>query len=175
MAPSTPLVASQLHQLIFYHLDNDFLQNALFFAGRLHGLEPRSPDTAHLLALCHLKLGHFKAAYDYSRDSRLRGNHLGCAFVFAQSCLALERYQDGAVALEKCRGLWAVRNHWSKSRRLGGTCTGMWINGDTQINIRRFLVDTSQTQRQSSACWGSYAKRMAKRNEQQTIMPSLSN
>ncbi|KAE9964809.1 hypothetical protein EG328_002811 [Venturia inaequalis] len=114
MAPSTPLVASQLHQLIFYHLDNDFLQNALFFAGRLHGLEPRSPDTAHLLALCHLKLGHFKAAYDYSRDSRLRGNHLGCAFVFAQSCLALERYQDGAVALEKCRGLWAVRNHWNQ-------------------------------------------------------------
>lgn len=152
MAPSTPLVVTQLHQIIFYHLDNDLLQNALFFAGRLHGLDPRSPDTAHLLAHCHLKLGHFKAAYDYSRDSRLRGNHLGCAFVFAQSCLALERYQDGAVALEKCRGLWAVRNHWSKSLGLEGKGIGMWINRDTQINIQKILEGISQTQPRFFAC-----------------------
>lgn len=151
MSPSIPLVASQLHQLIFYHLDNDFLQNALFFAGRLHGLEPRSPDTAHLLALCYLKLGHFKAAYDYSRDSRLRGNHLGCAFVFAQACLALERYQDGTVALEKCRGLWAVRNHWSKLRRLEVDCHRVWTNKDAQISIRPTQEDTSQTRQPSFA------------------------
>jgi len=143
MSPSNPLVASQLHQLIFYHLDNDFLQNALFFAGRLHGLEPRSPDTAHLLALCHLKLGHFKAAYDYSRDSRLRGNHLGCAFVFAQACLALERYQDGTVALEKCRGLWAVRNHWSKLRLLDDWRPGTWTNRENPRSTFGELKKTS--------------------------------
>jgi len=114
MTPSNPCVALQLRQLIFYHLDNDLLQNALFLAGRLHGLEPRNPDTGHLLALCHLKQGQFKAAYDYSKDTRLRGSHLGCAYVFAQACLALERYQEGITALERCRSSWAPRNHWSE-------------------------------------------------------------
>jgi anaphase-promoting complex subunit 3 len=114
MTPSNPFVAAQLRQLIFYHLDNDLLQNALFLAGRLYGLEPRNSDTCHLLALCHLKLGQFKAAYDYSRETRLKASHLGCAHVFAQACLALERYQEGIGALEKCKSSWTHRNHWSK-------------------------------------------------------------
>lgn len=114
MTPTNPFAASQLRQLIFYNLDNDLLQNALFLSGRLHGLDPRNPDTSHLLALCHLKLGQFKAAYDYSRDTRLRGSHLGCAYVFAQASLVLERYTDGVAALERCRNSWQARNHWSE-------------------------------------------------------------
>ncbi|KAF2431379.1 protein bima [Tothia fuscella] len=114
MSPANPFAAAQLRQLIFYNLDNDLLQNALFLSGRLYALEPRNPDTSHLLALCHLKLGQFKAAYDYSKDTRLRGSHLGCAFVFAQACLALERYTDGITALERCRNSWEARNHWNK-------------------------------------------------------------
>ncbi|KAF2464329.1 TPR-like protein [Lindgomyces ingoldianus] len=114
MSPSPPGVAAQLRQLIHYHLDNGFLENALFLAGRLHGLEPRSPDAAHLLALCNLRLGRYKAAYDSSRPKGCQGQHLGCAYVFAQACLGLERFVDGAFALEKARGLWAGRNHWNK-------------------------------------------------------------
>ncbi|OCL14176.1 TPR-like protein [Glonium stellatum] len=114
MSPSNTCVAAQLRQLIYYHLDNDLLENALFLAGRLHGLESRSPDAAHLLALCHLRLGRLKAAYDYSRDKGLRGQHLGCAFVFAQACLGLERLADGIAALDRARGLWGGRNHWNK-------------------------------------------------------------
>lgn len=114
MTPTNPLVAAQLRQLIFYHLDNDLFQNALFLAGRLYGVDPRNPDTNHLLALCHLKLGQFKAAFDYSKEIRLRANHLGCAYVFAQACLALERYQEGIAALERCKSSWLPRNHWSK-------------------------------------------------------------
>jgi anaphase-promoting complex subunit 3 len=112
MSPTNPHIALQLRQLVYYHLDNDLLQNALFLAGRLHGLEPRSAEAAHLLALCNLRLGRLKAAYDYSREKGLRGMHLGCAYVFAQACLALERYADGIGALDRARGLWAGRNHF---------------------------------------------------------------
>lgn len=108
-----PYTAAQLRRLIYYHLDNDLLRNALFFAGRLHGLDSRGGDAAHLLALCHLKLGQLKAAYDYSREKGFRGQHLGCSYVFAQACLLLERYQDGILALERCRGQWAARNDLS--------------------------------------------------------------
>ncbi|KAL5118702.1 anaphase-promoting complex subunit cdc27 [Pleosporales sp. CAS-2024a] len=115
-------VNAQLRQLIHYHLDNGFTDNALFLAGRLHALEPRSADAAHLVALCNLRAGHYKAAYDYSKPKGVQAQSLGCVYVFAQACLTLERYEPAIQALEKARGLWAGRNHWNKhsetSRRL---------------------------------------------------------
>ena len=124
MSPSSPPPAAviQLRHLIHYNLDNDLLQNALFLAGRLHGLDPRSPETVHLVALCHFKLGHFRAAYDYARPDLSRAARfsasspsaaaqLGCAYVFAQACLALRRWGEGIVALERCRSLWQGRNY----------------------------------------------------------------
>jgi anaphase-promoting complex subunit 3 len=38
---------------------------------------------------------------------------MGCAYVFAQACLLLEKYQEGIHALERARGLWIARNHIS--------------------------------------------------------------
>ncbi|KAF2263263.1 TPR-like protein [Lojkania enalia] len=108
MAPQPAGVPALLRQSIYYSLDNSFLENALFLAGRL---QPHDPDSAHLIALCNLRLGRYKAAYDYSRG---KTQHLGCAFVFAQACLGLDRFQEGAYALEKARGNWAGRNHWNK-------------------------------------------------------------
>ncbi|KAF1973941.1 TPR-like protein [Bimuria novae-zelandiae CBS 107.79] len=112
----SPLVGAnaQLRHLVYYHLDNGMLENALFFAGRLHAHEPRNGDAAHLLALCNIRLGRYKAAFDYARPRAQQPQHLGCAYVFAQACLGLERYDVGAQALEKARGLWAGRNHWNK-------------------------------------------------------------
>ncbi|KAL6711516.1 anaphase-promoting complex subunit cdc27 [Coniothyrium glycines] len=107
-------VNAQLRQLIHYHLDNGFLENALFLAGRLHAHDPRSPESAHLLALCNLRLGRYKAAHDCARAKGLHTQNLGCAYVFAQACLGLERFDQGAQALEKVRGLWTGRNHWNK-------------------------------------------------------------
>lgn len=129
MSPPPPTAVSQLRHLIHYNLDNDLLQNALFLAGRLHGLDPRSPDTIYLVAQCHLRLGHFRAAYDYAKDSRLQRSssssttganspsaaaQLGCAYVFAQACLALRRYSEGITALERCGALWQGKSHWSR-------------------------------------------------------------
>ncbi|KAF2791592.1 TPR-like protein [Melanomma pulvis-pyrius CBS 109.77] len=111
---SPPGVNAQLRQLIHYHLDNGFLENALFLASRLHALDSRNTDAIHLIALCNLRLGRYKAAHDHARPKGNQQQHLGCAYVFAQACLALERYDAGAQALEKARGCWAGRNHWNK-------------------------------------------------------------
>ncbi|KAJ9625519.1 anaphase-promoting complex subunit cdc27 [Taxawa tesnikishii (nom. ined.)] len=67
MSPAATLAVGQLKQLIFYHLDNEMPDNANFLAGRLHAMEPRNPDTSHLLALTYLRSRRPKAAYDYSQ------------------------------------------------------------------------------------------------------------
>ena len=112
MPPANPHITSQLRQLIYYHLDCNLLRNAFFFAGRLHAYEPRSSEAAYLLALCHLRLGQLKAAYDSSRNSGSRGTHLGCSYIFAQACLGLEKYVEGVTAIDRSRTLWLSRNSW---------------------------------------------------------------
>ena len=114
LTAANPYVVGHLRQLIYYHLDCNLLRNALFFAGRLHAYEPRSSEASYLLALCHLRLGQVKAAYDYSRHLASRGTHLGCAYVFAQACLVLEKYHEGANALDRCRGMWLGKSNWAK-------------------------------------------------------------
>ncbi|PYI08901.1 TPR-like protein [Aspergillus sclerotiicarbonarius CBS 121057] len=114
MSPSTAHISSQLRQLIYYHLDNNLVRNALFLAGRLHAYEPRASESSYLLALCHLQNGQVKAAYDYSKNFGSRGTHLGCVYVFAQACLDLGKYLDGIKALDRSKGLWASKNHWGK-------------------------------------------------------------
>ncbi|KAF2715479.1 TPR-like protein [Pleomassaria siparia CBS 279.74] len=112
MSPSG--ASAQLRQLIHYHLDNGLVENALFLAGRLHALDTRNADGAHLLALCNFRLGRYKAAYDHAKLKGHQQQHLGCAYVFAQACLALERYDEGVQVLEKARGTWVGKNHWNK-------------------------------------------------------------
>lgn len=113
MSPASPHITCQLRQLIYYHLDCNLLRNALFLAGRLHAYEPRSSEAAYLLALCHLRLGQLRAAYDASRTLGSRGTHPGCSYVFAQACLGLERYQDGLTAIDRSKGYWISRSNWS--------------------------------------------------------------
>lgn len=114
MAPTSSIAASQLHQLIYYHVDNEMLDTANFLAGRLHALEPRNPDSAHLLALTYFRLRRFKAAYDFSQKYGAGGRHLGCAYIFAQACLELGRNTEGCIALEKAKNLWVGRMNWKK-------------------------------------------------------------
>lgn len=112
--PPSEGVRTQLRQLIYYHIDNNLLTNALFFAERLLAYSHREAESAYLLALCHLRLGDDASAYEYSKSHGYRGTHLGCAYVFAQACLALDRNKDGINALEKSRGLWGGKNSFGK-------------------------------------------------------------
>ncbi|KIX03709.1 uncharacterized protein Z518_07262 [Rhinocladiella mackenziei CBS 650.93] len=114
MTPSVPHIAGQLRQLVYYHLDNNLLKNALFLAARLVAYEPRSTEAAYLLSYCQYQSGFVKAAWDTSRSAGLRGSHLGCSYVFAQTSLELGRYLDGLTALEKSRHLWQNRNTWGQ-------------------------------------------------------------
>ncbi|KAK3332524.1 hypothetical protein B0T19DRAFT_105502 [Cercophora scortea] len=120
MAPNSATIAALLRQTVYYHLDNLAYDNALFFAERLLAHDPRSPESVFLLGLCHLRVGDVRSAYEVTKPSCYRGLHLGCAFVFAQACLELERYKDGIAALEKVRAVWtaksAIGKHTSSTR-----------------------------------------------------------
>lgn len=109
MAPVQAQILAQLRQLIGYHLDNEFLDNALFLAERFYALEPRNPDAIHLLALCHFRARQYKAAYDCTRITALKGAHLASSYIHAQACLALGRNRDGEIVLDRCRSLWERR------------------------------------------------------------------
>lgn len=114
MASVATQMSAQLRQLVFYHMDNESLDNANFLAGRLVALDPRNADSLHLLALSYFKMGRYKAAHELSAKYGSTGKHLGCAYVYALSCEALEEYTDGVTALDKAKALWLGRNHWSE-------------------------------------------------------------
>lgn len=114
MAPSPTAVGTLLRQVVYYHLDSGSYDNALFFAERYAAQDPRSSEAAYLYSLCHLRLGDHRSAYDASKPMGYRGVHLGCTWVFAQACLALERYKDGIAALDKAKGSWSQKNTMSK-------------------------------------------------------------
>lgn len=114
MSPISHHTTNQLRQLIYYNLDCNLIENALFLAERLHAFEPRASEAAYLVGLCHLRMNQYKAAYDYSKNYGSRATHLGCAYAFAQACLGLGRYAEGVAALEKSRMHWIARNNWGK-------------------------------------------------------------
>lgn len=114
MAPTLIHLSAQLRQLIYCQLDNNLIDNALYLAGRLHALDHKNPDSIHLLALCHQRLGQHKAAYDYTKPIAVRGVHLGCTYIFAQASLVIGKIADGISALERSRSIWESRIHSSE-------------------------------------------------------------
>lgn len=114
MVSSNSSVTNQLRHLIYYHIDNNLLKNALFFAERYTVYDQRNPESEYLLSLCYLRLGDNASAYEYSKSAGLSGLDLGCAYIFAQACLALEKFKEGITALEKSRELWLGKNNFGK-------------------------------------------------------------
>ncbi|KHO00685.1 Tetratricopeptide-like helical [Metarhizium album ARSEF 1941] len=109
MAPNLAAVGGLLRQVIYYHIDNASYDNALFFAERFAAQDPKAADATYLHSLCYLRLRDHRSAYDVSKPIGYRGGNLGCTWVFAQACLALERYKDGILALEKSKALWSQK------------------------------------------------------------------
>lgn len=114
MGLTAQAVTGQLRQLIYYHLDNINHENALFYAERLIAHDPRSSETAYLVSLSYFRLDEYRSAFEFSKPLGYRGVHLGCAHIFAQACLVLERYREGITALEKSRGLWTNKFSFGK-------------------------------------------------------------
>ncbi|KAF2721112.1 TPR-like protein [Polychaeton citri CBS 116435] len=130
LTSTTALSAQHLRNQIYYHLDIENTRTASFLAGRLHALDPRTPDSSHLLALTALRLRRFGAAYDVSIKYAHNGRHLGCAFIFAQSCLELGRYTEGITALEKAKTQWQGKSSWNAyaegRRRFAPDAPAVW-------------------------------------------------
>ena len=114
MAPSNAHAACQLRQLIHYNLDCDSLHNASFLAGRLCAIDPKSTEAIYLQALSYFRLDQVHAAYRCTKEQSGKIGHLGCIYVFAQSCLALGRFLEGILALDRSKQLWLNRNNWNK-------------------------------------------------------------
>ncbi|KAF4440365.1 protein bimA [Fusarium austroafricanum] len=92
-------------RLVYRQLDNDLNENALFLLDRLQAIKPDDASLTHLRSLCCLRLGRFALASEYSRGLGIRGEHLGCSYIFAQSCLHRENYPEGISALEQAQRL----------------------------------------------------------------------
>ncbi|KAI0432005.1 TPR-like protein [Xylaria sp. FL1042] len=119
-----------LVRCVHYHLDNDLNENALFITERLHAQDPDNSSWTHLMSLCCLRLDRLALASEYSRDKGIKGIHLGCSYVFAQSCLRQKTYADGIKALIQAQPLWSGKGQ-----------------GDEKSHSERFLPDSSSVNR----------------------------
>lgn len=88
-------------RLVYRFLDHDLVENALFLLDRLHAQDHNNTCWIHLRSLCCLRLARCAAAYEYSHDEAVHGEHVGCAYIFAQACLRLKLYRDGISVLRR--------------------------------------------------------------------------
>ncbi|KAH6894267.1 hypothetical protein B0T10DRAFT_558416 [Thelonectria olida] len=88
-------------QLVHYYLDNELNENALFITERLHASNPKDHTWSHLRALACLRLGRHALAAEFSHNAATNGQHLGCAYVYAQACLKLKNYTEGIDVLTR--------------------------------------------------------------------------
>jgi anaphase-promoting complex subunit 3 len=112
-------ILDHFRQIIWYSLDNNLLDNALFVAERLLALNERNQDSRHLLGLCMLRAGRPSSAYSTTQNC----SHLGCSFVYAQACKQLGKYREGLLALEST--LKQIPKKWS-------ACNG--------LDVRKVLI-----------------------------------
>jgi anaphase-promoting complex subunit 3 len=156
MAPSnTTYLPTQLRHLIYYHIDNNLMKNALFLAQRLVAYEHKSPESAFLLAYCQYQSGFVKGASDTSWTYGIRGSHLGCAYVFAQACLELGRYVDGLTALEKSKVLWQNRSTWNQHTE---TRRQHLPDAAAVLTLRGKLWKAHKNDEQAVECWAAALK-----------------
>lgn len=93
---------SQLRQIAWHALDMDMLDGAEFAAERLLALDPSDAASKHLYGLILYRQRRFKAACNATNNT----HHVGCAYIYAKSCLMLKNYSEGVQALEQTRDLW---------------------------------------------------------------------
>lgn len=135
-------------QLVHYYLDNELNENALFATERLHVLDPAEPAWTHLRSLACLRLGQYALASEYSRNEALKGEHLGCCYVFSQACLQQKNYPEGIKALKQVRPLWATREQFGRFRHPDSQPTSLiTFSAGERSPSDRFIPDSSSVNR----------------------------
>jgi len=125
-------VLEHFRQIIWYSLDNNLLDNAVFVAERLFALDNDDQDSRHLLGLSMFRAGRIFSSYSMTRGS----THLGCAFVFAQACKRLEKYSEGLSAIELVAR--QIPQKWSACNHLANNVIDLDDHAD---NTRNHLPD----------------------------------
>lgn len=100
MDPETPFIAQHLRSVVIHSLDNFNFKNAEFACERLLSLTSDDADSVYLYALTLFRQGRYKAVYIQTGEgARNMESHLGCAYLFAQACYHLQRYNEGIFRL----------------------------------------------------------------------------
>lgn len=107
-----------MEQAVLYSLDNDCIDSALFLSEQLHHSDKSNHYHLFLHALCLLRAGHTYKAHLLTQATR----HLGCAYVYAKTCLTTKSHKAGIAALVALQSIWQGTSHFylhsETSRRL---------------------------------------------------------
>lgn len=96
------LVVSCLNNTVWHYLDQNVLDSAMFTAERLYAMDRDSPETRHLVGVVHYRLGQYKSAMQCTNNT----THLGCLYIYAQSCYKIKEYTLGISAIEEGKNLY---------------------------------------------------------------------
>ncbi|KAM9903487.1 hypothetical protein OXX69_007914 [Metschnikowia pulcherrima] len=105
-------IVQHLRSIVLHSLDTFNLKNAEFAAERLVAMTPDDANSVYLYALTLYRQGKYKTAFNRSSDTFKNGiNHLGCAYIFARSCLQLSKYKEGVYRLVNLAHLYNDSAH----------------------------------------------------------------
>lgn len=107
-----------MEQAVLYSLDNGFLSSAVFLSEQLHHSDTSNDNSRFLHSLCLIRAGEISKAHHLTKAVK----HLGCAYIYAQTCLTLKTYKAGILALQSVQSSWSSTshfyNHTESTRRL---------------------------------------------------------
>jgi len=158
-----------LEKLIDHYMNLGLYRNSTFLAERLFAAGP-SAEHLHLLASCHMRSSHPQTAYrlllkemsnytDPAITPKLR-------YLFAQSCLALNKLREGEAALVQGTPL-ANNNPYRCADFLMGNCTvpngsaGLYLLGVLCANDNRrehAVAYLSLALKMDPYCWDAYER-----------------
>ncbi|GEQ69379.1 hypothetical protein JCM33374_g3050 [Metschnikowia sp. JCM 33374] len=105
-------IVQHLRSIVIHSLDTFNLKNAEFAAERLVAIAPDDANSMYLYALTLYRQGKYKTAFNRSSEAFENGvNHLGCAYIFARSCLHLSKYKEGVYRLVNLAHLYNDSAH----------------------------------------------------------------
>lgn len=97
---------NQLAASFWHAIDYNLIPTAAFTVERMLAIDPSS-ENVHLHALVLDRQGRHKAVL---MATKTHLSHIGCLYLYAESCLKLQKHADGARVLE------AGKRHGSMAR-----------------------------------------------------------
>lgn len=93
---------NQLAASFWHAIDYNLIPTAAFTVERMLAIDP-SPENVHLHALVLDRQGRHKAVL---MATKTHLSHIGCLYLYAESCLKLQKHADGARVLEAGKKTW---------------------------------------------------------------------